>query len=343
MESAGTIPRGAVDLSDWKHLVDGPFLSVYVPTESGVQNAAQKSETEWKSLRNRLEDEGAPEEALAHVDPLVADAHLATEMLAVVADKNGVRLVEHLDDALPQGRGSWAPVADLVPIIATRQQRVAYVTAWADHGGADIFGFKPEMGRAMTETIGDGEPLRKSAPGGWSAPRYQRRAENEWSDNAADAATHVREMAERVDARLIVVGGDVRATHMLADHLPRDCPVHVIGYGRATDGSDAERDEEVRRLVQTAVAEDTVAILEKFKEERGQLDRAVDGIIDTADALARAAVEVLLIHDDRDLLADNAGVVDTLVRDAIATGASARVIPAAGPVLGGVGAILRWA
>jgi hypothetical protein len=51
----------------------------------------------------------------------------------------------------------------------------------------------------------------------------------------------------------------------------------------------------------------------------------------------------LLLHDDRDLLADDAGVVDNLVRDAIATGASVRVIPAAGPVQDGVGAILRWA
>jgi hypothetical protein len=343
MKSAGTVPRGAVDLSEWKHLLDGPFLSVYLPTESSVQNAAQKSETEWKSLRNRLASEGAPEAALAHVDPLVADAHLEGEVLAVIANEAGVQLVEHLDDALPQARGCWAPVADLVPIIKARQERIPYVVAWADHGGADVSGYTPEIGRPLNDTAGDGDPLPRSSPGGWSQRRYQQRAENDWKDNATDAANHVVRMAERVKARLIIVGGDVRATHMLADNLPGDVPVALIEHGRANDGSEAQRDEEVRRLLHTAVAEDTVAMLEKFKEERGQLDRAVDGINDTADALQRAAVDVLLLHDDRDLLADDAGVADNLVRDAIATGASVRVIPGAGPVQDGVGAILRWA
>jgi hypothetical protein len=342
MKSAGTVPRGAVDLSDWKHLVDGPFLTVYLPTESGVQNAAQKSEAEWKALRRKLADDGAPEGALAHVDPLVADAHLEGETLAVVATENGMKLAEHLPD-LMLPRGGWGPVADLVPIIKARQERIPYVTAWADHGGADIYAYRPEAGKTLTETVGDGEPLRKTAPGGQSQPRFQQRADNEWAENAADAAQQVAKMAERVAARVIIVGGDERATHMLADHLPRDFPVHLIEYGRATDGSEGERDEEVKRLLHTAIAQDSVAILDKFKEERGQLDRAVDGILDTADALRRAAVDVLLVADDRDLWADDAGVVDTLVRDAIVTGASVRVIPAAGPVEGGVGAILRWA
>lgn len=343
MKSAGTVPRGGIDVSDLKRLVeDGPFLSVYVPTESGVQNAAQKSETEWKALRQKLVDDGAPEEALAHVDPLVADAHLHGEMLAVIATADGVELSQHLQTALPQARGSWSPVADIVPIIKDRQDRVAYVTAWADHGGADICGYT-KGGRTIETDVGDGDPQQKAAPGGWSQARYQRRADNEWAENASDAADEVRKMAERVGARTIIVGGDERATHMLADNLPRDVEVHIIEHGRAKDGSEQTREEEVRRLVNTAVAADTVAILEKFKEERGQLDRAVDGINATHEALNRAAVDVLLIHDDRDLLADGAGVIDSLARDAIATGATVRVIPAAGPVEGGVGAILRWA
>jgi len=331
MKSAGTVPRGAVDLSDWKHLIDGPFLSVYVPTESGVQNAAQKSEAEWKALRNRLASDGAPESVLAHVDPLVADAHLEGDTLAVVATEGGVQLVEHLDCAM-QPRGSWSDVADLVPIIKSRQEHIPYVVASADHGGADIDAFSAE--REIHRTAGDNDPLPRSAPGGWSQPRYQHRAENDWAENAADAANEVMKLVDRVGARLVIVGGDVRATHMLADNLPKDLPVHIIEHGRAKDGSDDKRAEEVRRLVNSAVAEDTVAILEKFKEERGQNDRAVEGLKDTADALARAAVDVLLVPDDAD-------AVDTLIRDAIATGASVRVVPAAGPVKG-VGAILRW-
>src|SRR3546814_18177187 len=76
--------------------------------------------------------------------------------------------------------------------------------------------------------------------------------------------------------------------------------VHVIDQGRAADGSGHARDEEIRRLVATAVAEDTVAVLERFKEEIGQQDLAVGGMAPTIDALNQAAVAVLLVHDDVD-------------------------------------------
>lgn len=48
-----------------------------------------------------------------------------------------------------------------------------------------------------------------------------------------------------------------------------------VDQRRAADGGAAERDEEVRRLVATAVAEDTVAVLDTLREELGQHDRAV--------------------------------------------------------------------
>ncbi|HVT76256.1 MAG TPA: Vms1/Ankzf1 family peptidyl-tRNA hydrolase, partial [Acidimicrobiales bacterium] len=252
MKTAGTTPSGGVDLSDWKHLIDGPFLSVYVPTESAVANATPRSDAEWRTLRTELLAQGAPEEALAHVDPLVPDAHLRGETLAVIATPDGVQVVDYLPEAVPAPRGSWGPVADLVPIIKARQSRIPFVTARADHGGADVTGYGAH--RVIEKTSGDGDPMPKSAPGGWSQPRFAHRAENDWAKNAADAAEEVRKMAERVDARTIIVGGDVRATHMLADHLPRDADVHIIDPGRANDGSEESRDEEVRRIVNTAVA-----------------------------------------------------------------------------------------
>lgn len=342
MKSSVSVPRGAVDLSDFAAVTgDGPYLSAYIPTDSAVENAAQKSEAHWKAFRRTLADAGAPEAALDCVDPLVADAHLSGETLAVIADAERVLLVEHLPDTIALPRGSWGPVADLVPIIKARQERIAFVTVWADHGGADITAYHAS-GKTREETVGDGEPLRKTAPGGWSQQRYQQRAENDWSDNAADVAQHVTRLAAKVGARITIIGGEARSIHMVAEQLPRDFPVALIEYGRATDGSEQMRDDAVRTQVRTAVAEDTVAILEKWKEEHGQRDRATQGITDTAGALQRAAVDVLLVPDNRDLLAEDAGVVDTLVRDAIRTGASVRVIPSAGPVQGGVGAILRF-
>ncbi|MFL6206608.1 MAG: hypothetical protein ACJ739_14805, partial [Acidimicrobiales bacterium] len=164
------------------------------------------------------------------------------------------------------------------------------------------------------------------------------------------------DLADRIDARVIVLGGDVRATHLVLERLPDRLAerTQTITSGRAVDGSEDERRTEIHRIVATAVAEDSVAVLQKFKEERGQNDRAADGRADTIDALNRAAVAVLLVADDPD--ADDeartddeaaGGVLvdgplpDALVRAAWATGASVRVVPRA-TVTDGVGALLRW-
>jgi hypothetical protein len=140
----------------------------------------------------------------------------------------------------------------------------------------------------------------------------------------------------------------------------------VIEHGRANDGSEEERREEIHRLVATAVAEDSVAVLEKYKEERGQHDRAAEGAAATVDALNRAAVDLLLVSDVPDRTAwvtdqpvpigldrgvaelgtdqppSEVPLVDALVRGAWATGAKVRIVPKAGPVKDGIGALLRW-
>lgn len=110
---------------------------------------------------------------------------------------------------------------------------------------------------------------------------------------------------------------------------------------RQTRHADTIEDDEERRAQKTEVADQTVDMLERFKSG----DRVAAGIHETVAAMNRAEVEVLLVRDDRDERRDvpheDAAVVDALVRDAIATGASVHVIPASGPVNEGVGALLR--
>ena len=369
MEAAGTTPRVGPDLSDLAEVIDGsgPFLTLYLLTDGEVDNAGSRSEQRWKTLRRQLAGDGAPESALALVDPLVGDAHLSGAMLSVVADASRVLLVEHLDDPLDQDRCCWGRLPDLAPLIRWRQSQLPYVLALADHGGADLIAERP--GRSNLErTAGDGDPQRKVSPGGWSQQRYQQRADNDWANTAADVAGQVAQLSEAVDARIIILGGDGRATHMIRDDLGPELAqrTHIIDQGRAADGSEEARIQEVRRLVASAVAEDTVALIEKFKEERGQHDRAAEGAEATIDALNRVAVDVLLVHDDRQGTAwvgeqavpigmddapsgtaegeraDEATLTDALVRAAIGTGASVRIIPDAGPVQDGIGALLRW-
>jgi len=168
----------------------------------------------------------------------------------------------------------------------------------------------------------------------------------------------------------VMVGGDTRAVQLLLEALPERVKERVreISGHRAPDGSVDEAAEEVTRLVATAVAEDTRALLAKFKEEQGQGDRAVEGGAATLDALTRGQVEVLLVHADPDdrrtawfgaepipvatepgVLRDlgvqdsqEGALVDVALRAALGTSAGVRLVPAAGGPDDGIGAILRW-
>ena len=372
MERTGTTPQVAVVPPELASLVmaEGPFLSLYLTTEAGIDNAAQRAEARWKSVRADLAEAGAAEGALAAVDPLVSDAHLVGQCLAVFATEQGDVHVEHHPDPPAQDRARWGPLPSLVPVIEWRQSSPPHVAVLTDRRGADLFALRAAEANLQRTAGGGEDPLAKSSPGGWSQGRYQQRAENTWEHNAKAVADEVVRLADQVDARLVVVAGDVRAVQLLRESLPKDVldKLEVVGGGRSPDGSADEVVADVDRLVETAVGHDTERLLAKFLEERGQQDRATDGPARTLEALAGAQVEVLLVHDDpeddrqawfgpepsqvgldehamgamgvQDARRDR--LVDVAVRAALGTGAGVRVVPA-GAVKDGLGAILRWA
>ncbi|MDQ4070239.1 MAG: hypothetical protein M3203_12330, partial [Actinomycetota bacterium] len=141
MERAGLTPQVAADTSDLVDLVKapGPFLTVHLTTEGGIDNAAQRSEQRWKPVRDEAGAQGAPEDVLAEVDPLIADAHLLGDGLAVVATPVGVLHVEH-GSRLPNDRDvvRWASLPSVVQVVAWRQESPGYVTVLADRQGADL-------------------------------------------------------------------------------------------------------------------------------------------------------------------------------------------------------------
>ena len=372
MERTGVTPPGAVVAPDLADLVagTGPFVTVYLTTEADIDNAAHRSEQHWKALRRDLTDSGAPEEALAAIDPLVADAHLRGQTLAAVATAAGLAHAEHSPEPPPRDRGTCAALPALVPILEWRQSNPTHVAVLADRAGADIFLSRHDRPDVHREAGGDDDPLHKAKPGGWSQLRYQHRAENTWEHNADDVAAEITNLFDRSGARLVVVAGDVRAVQLIREALPERVAerLEVVEGGRSADGSEDEFGAEVHGRLAGAVATDTVALLEKFREELGQDHRAADGPEATVSALAQAQVEVLLVHEDpndarrayfgpdptaiglraNDLTAlgvdepAEAPLVDVAVRAALATRAGIRVVPAGQAPTGGLGAILRW-
>src|SRR3954470_19301607 len=119
MESAEPFPPGAVKAPELaEHLGrGGPFVSVYLHTDPDVENAAQRSEQRWKTLRRELEEMKAPAEALERIDAEVPEAHLRGRLLGVVADGSGAAHVEHGDPFQPQDLGRVGAVPYVLPMI----------------------------------------------------------------------------------------------------------------------------------------------------------------------------------------------------------------------------------
>jgi hypothetical protein len=383
METSEALPLGAVATDGLHELASsqGPFLTVLLVTESDIENAAQRSEQRWKTLRRDLEDRGVPDEVLGAVDPLIADAHSLGDGLFVVANGSGVRHVEHGPTPAPVDRAWWEPLPRLRTMFGWRQASIPFVVALADRTGADLYGFRhgpedrPDVER---EVEGHDYPIRKVGPGGWSQRRYQDRAENTWEENAENVGQAVAKLAARVGARLVLLAGDVRAVTLIRESWPAgfDLPAEVVPGQRPWEGSGPMIPDEAREVLDRFAARETDAIVERFGEEKGQSDLAAEGAQATIAALAAAQVAVLMLPDtpepndveDQDeptawIGADpmqiagtrqdleDLGIVsvaevpriDAMIRSAIATAAAIRLVPAETGLADGVGALLRWA
>src|SRR3712207_3167515 len=124
METSQALPLHAVDDSDLSDLVrrEPPFVSVFLRTEGDIENAAQRSDTRWRNLRTELESAEVDQSVIEAIEELVPEAHTAGGGLAVIADGDGVRLVDHgplrdIDD-----RAVVGDVPVLAPIIRWRQE-----------------------------------------------------------------------------------------------------------------------------------------------------------------------------------------------------------------------------
>lgn len=374
MQSSGTVPEGGVAVNDIPGLADalahpGPFASVYLNTEGAVEDAPQRLGIRWKNIRRHLAERGAPERVLSAIDPVVDGAHVAGEMLVVLATSEGVVLARH-EPALPDREvGSWGALPRLAPLLSAHQAAIPHVVVLTDRIGADMVAYRRDHDDIERTLDGRDLHVTRSAPGGWSQRRFQQRAENVWETNASDVADALVRLADDTGASAVVVAGDVRAVQLLLQALPVRVSqlVTTVDGSRAAGAADAVAGH-VEAVLDGLVEDRSAALLATFAEELGQGDRAADGPEPTFDALAHAQVHTLLVHDDpgdrrtawwspspTDVALHKAtlgamGVddphearlVDVAVRAALGTGGAVRVVPTPAGLTGGIGAILRY-
>ncbi|MGD9995439.1 MAG: Vms1/Ankzf1 family peptidyl-tRNA hydrolase [Ilumatobacteraceae bacterium] len=368
MQRSGQSAPAVVDHRDLADILqrEGPFLTVWAARPDPLPNAISSR------LRGMHGADAAviPTEVFDALADAVAGQLPAAEGVVAVADRSGVVLTEALPEPPRHELERVGAVPSLSPVIEHRQASIPFVVLVADRRGCDLY-WSGRQGEGATSVAGDDMYIRKVQAGGWSHRTFQQRAENTWDHTAGEIAAELTRVVDEVRARVVTVSGDVRMLQLLQKRLPSAVASRVreVPGGRSDDGSDDAHDAAVRRWIRTAVAEDTVAVLRQFDEERGRADRAADGAVATFAALREARVDTLLVHDDVDvpgtgffapgeamLVAENpdilaamgrsdlrqARAVDVAIRASVLTGAAVRVVPASPRLTDGLGALLRW-
>lgn len=350
-----------------------PFDSVLFVYAGLAPLGEQERRLRWRRLAGALEEQGAPDAAVDILAARFAAAQEAPAVLALFAAADGTLVHEgqlHGVD-MPDRAGFGAP-AVVLPLLAWAQNRPPYVLVVSDRAGADLTASAGGEGPVRTWSVaGPDNEIERNAPGGWSQPRYQQRAEDSWVNNAARIAEEVTAAVVAVGAQVMLLSGDVRAVQLLTDQLPTETGLLVcqISGGRSPDGSQSGRANLVEHALRDAAAAQTRQILDQFREHLDPGGLSVEGSADTVTALAEGRVATLLVSDSpdetryawfgsdaTDIFVDHESalsaqlpirsgpLIDVAVRSALLSSGRVRVVPAgtAGEPIGGIGAICRY-
>ena len=356
------------------YAIDGPFVTIYLATPSDTEQAADKLETRWKNVVRDLSDAGVDAATIEAVTA-ARGPHDRGNTRVLVAAHGTVHLAISLPQPPAQEIVTTGQLPRLVPALDALTPQVPHVVVLADRAGADILAYTAGPDPVETEQVqSDRWPVHKTGRGGWATKRYDATVHNNWHDNAKDVAATLEKIAADISARVIVAAGDTQALQLLEEQLPtqlRERYVSIPGGGRHLDGSEEIVAERITEAVAEQAAKDTLTLLEEYAQERGQDDRATDGVEATIDALRKGQVATLILTDARDAARTaffgpepvhvaltpeellglgveqpwEAPLDEVLVRAALGTGATVRFVGGGmkqAPT-NGVGALLRYA
>jgi Bacterial archaeo-eukaryotic release factor family 2 len=343
-----------------------PVASVYVGLRPRYPtlDTTEDLELRWRALEVRLTDQGADEPTRTAVTERLAATEPMPIELALFAAGGRLLLDQPIPGGAPFDRADYAAPAAVVPLLDWWQRHPAYVAVVTDRTGADVLAVPRGTVRGSASVvIGPDDEIEHNAPGGWSQPRYQRRAVDSWRHNAAAVATATAHALRQVDAELMLVAGDVRAVQLLrADLAPlqhRGLTLIQVPGGRSPDGSAETRTAAVAAAIDGYAARQTAALLAALDRHGGPTGTAVHGADATLDALAAGRVGTLFVadhEDDRRVAWFGAGrlcavrpvpggtrgrLIDVAVRAALLTDAEVRIVPP-GTVPGDLAALCRF-
>ncbi len=275
-----------------------PFSTVWLETTHNTPEAGRHIDLRWRAARDRLVEQGAPDDVCAALDAAVGPAELAghQSQLLVAADGQ-VLLDEHLPVRPNPEVARTGPLPHLLPwLVAPR--RPPYMLVLIDRTGADIT-IRTEQDHEVVTVEGDRYPIEKNAPGGWSQRRYQQAAEETWQHNSGRVAAEVDRLHRRHPVPVVMVGGDVRALAALLDKLPeavRSVVVELDDVGRAAGVSREALERRVAGALDRWQQAEVGDLIAEFEQERGQRDRAAEEFAAVAEAARQGQVDTLLVN-----------------------------------------------
>lgn len=285
---------------------DGPFASVYFEDVRNREDARERFELEWRSMRNQLTKQGASESLIARLDEVKDNHHGISGRAgrAIVATSEAVLI----DDILLEPAGSTIATLGelpyLIPLIAHGYDTEPFLIAKVDHTGADLC-VRDARGRDVYgETVdGDGFPVHKAHVGGQE--RYsdsQSLVEENIRKNLTQAVERAAALAREHKVALVVVIGEVQSRKAFAQLLPSTLRVVDVEKGSRSVGSTpAEVSKSIRELIDTQRLRRMDAETERYVAEQGRdSGLSIDGTARVLDALEQGKVETLLLTDPDD-------------------------------------------
>ncbi|QFZ17502.1 Rv2629 family ribosome hibernation factor [Saccharothrix syringae] len=283
----------------------GPFASVYLDASHDTEDAAKAMELRWRGVREELARQGADEETLAALEGPALAPVVGKAGRALIAARGRVLLDRVLPRPPAADTARWSDLPHVLPLANSLGPTVPHVVVLADKVGADLHGYAGEAGGqgevAAEEVRGEEHPVHKVRGGGWSHLRMQHSVEENSKRNAALVAEAVDRLVNKLNARLVILGGELQARAAVRDELGqrcRDVLVEVEGASLA-DGSDDEAfDSAVQSLVAQYQYNQAHEVVERFSAEAGRDGGlAVQGLEPVVEALREANVAALLVAD----------------------------------------------
>jgi Bacterial archaeo-eukaryotic release factor family 2 len=275
------------------------YVSLYLDnTMPSTGKVAVEAALRWRSARERLAADGADDATLAAVQQAVTGDTPAGGGHVVFASAGRVRLSSTMPQPPPSEVVSYTPLPHVVPWLAQRPARLPHLRIAATRTGGQVVAVSEEA-VAAEKVAGESWPVHKPHAGGWSMARFQRSAEETWDETAKKIVDAATAEATRINARFVIVGGDIRERTIVLERLPTALREVALIVDREVEPDAPQFAEAADAEAARQAGVDSQARLGEFRARMNVADpterRATEGVHDTLIALRDGLVSDVLL------------------------------------------------